>query len=188
MTVRPIPAERPVIRTTRDITCTTPSGISRRPSSPVSSEQRGTEPKVLPATLAHPKPDAYPSRKPNRNRGADGSVLGRRVHDRHRSAGDRQSARPPPAPTIRSFRVPVTGRCFNSAGLENLLEPVFPDEPADMFYTAMETHRPAVEGLIKAVGLRPIHLSPDAHQVATLWFTLALGQERGRHVAFRVLQ
>ena len=70
----------------------------------------------------------------------------------------------------------------------NLLEPVFPDEPADMFYTAMETHRPAVEGLIKALGLRPIHLSPDAHQVATLWFTLALGQERGRHVAFRVLQ
>ena len=67
------------------------------------------------------------------------------------SLSDRQSARPPPAPTIRSFRVPVTGRCFNSAGLENLLEPVFPDEPADMFYTAMETHRPAVEGLIKAV-------------------------------------
>ena len=57
-----------------------------------------------------------------------------------------------------------------------------------MFYTAMETDRPSVEGLIKAVGLRPIHLSPDAHQVATLWFTLALGQERGRHVAFRVLQ
>ena len=57
-----------------------------------------------------------------------------------------------------------------------------------MFYTAVETDRPSVEGLIKAVGLRPIHLSPDAHQVATLWFNARAGSERGRPVAFRVLQ
>ncbi len=83
-------------------------------------------------------------------------------------------------------------RCFNSIGVENLREPAFPDGLADMFYTATENDRPAVETLITAVGLRPIYLGPDAHQVvdavATLWFTLALGQQRGRHLAFRVLQ
>ena len=31
MTARPMPVEQPVIRTTRDITCATPEGISRRP-------------------------------------------------------------------------------------------------------------------------------------------------------------
>jgi predicted dinucleotide-binding enzyme len=82
-------------------------------------------------------------------------------------------------------------RCFNSVGVENLLQPVFADGVADMFYTATESDRPVVEDLIRAVGLRPVHLGPDAHavadSVATLWFTLALGRQRGRHLAFRVL-
>jgi predicted dinucleotide-binding enzyme len=82
-------------------------------------------------------------------------------------------------------------RCFNSVGVENLLQPVFADGVADMFYTATESDRPVVESLIEAVGLRPIYLGPDAHavadSVAALWFTLALGRQRGRHLAFRVL-
>ena len=57
--------------------------------------------------------------------------------------------------------------------------------------TAMESDRPAVEFLIEAVGSRPIYLGPDAHavadSVAALWFTLALGRQRGPHLAFRVL-
>ena len=91
--------------------------------------------------------------------------------------------------TIMSVRY---SRCFNSVGVENLLQPNFPDGIADMFFTATEIDRPAVETLIQAVGLRPIYLGPDAHQladsIATLWFTLALGQHRGRHLAFRVPQ
>jgi hypothetical protein len=48
-----------------------------------------------------------------------------------------------------------------------------------------------VETLVEAVGLRPAYLGPDQHEVVDgvlrLWFALALGRRRGRHLAFRVL-
>jgi 8-hydroxy-5-deazaflavin:NADPH oxidoreductase len=89
----------------------------------------------------------------------------------------------------------VTGaryaRAFNSLGAENLADPHFGTETADMIYSAPEADRPAVEDLIRAVGLRPVYAGAGAHEVVDgvlrLWFALAIGQSRGRHLAFRVL-
>lgn len=82
-------------------------------------------------------------------------------------------------------------RAFNSLGAENLADPQFGTETADMIYSAPEADRPAVEDLIRAVGLRPVYAGDGAHEVVDgvlrLWFALAIGQGRGRHLAFRVL-
>ena len=49
-----------------------------------------------------------------------------------------------------------------------------------------------VEQLISAVGLRPVYLGGVEQlglldSIAALWFTLALGQKKGRHLAFKAL-
>ena len=84
-------------------------------------------------------------------------------------------------------------RAFNSYGWENFAEPVFDGVAADLFYAGPDADaRTAVEQLIADVGLRPVWLG-GADQVglvdavASLWFALALGQRKGRHLAFRVL-
>jgi 8-hydroxy-5-deazaflavin:NADPH oxidoreductase len=90
------------------------------------------------------------------------------------------------APTARY------ARALNTLGVENLADPRFGDEVADMFFSTAETDRTAVETLIRAVGLRPVYLGPDQEDVVDgvlrLWFALAVGQQRGRHLAFRVLE
>src|SRR5882724_10747188 len=82
-------------------------------------------------------------------------------------------------------------RCFNTLGVENLQDPHFGDEVADMFFSAPEADRPTVEALIAALGMGAAYLGHDQHEtvdsVLKLWFTLAMGQHRGRHLAFRVL-
>jgi predicted dinucleotide-binding enzyme len=82
-------------------------------------------------------------------------------------------------------------RCFNTLGVENLQDPHFGDEVADMFFSAPEADRPTVEAIISALGMGPAYLGNDQHEtvdsVLKLWFTLAMGQHRGRHLAFRVL-
>jgi predicted dinucleotide-binding enzyme len=89
------------------------------------------------------------------------------------------------APTARY------ARAFNSLGWENFANPRFGDTAADLFFSSAEDDRPIVEALIEAVGLRPAYLGPDQHEVVDgvlrLWFALAIGQGRGRHLAFRVL-
>jgi 8-hydroxy-5-deazaflavin:NADPH oxidoreductase len=82
-------------------------------------------------------------------------------------------------------------RAFNTLGGENLADPVFDGVPADMFYSAPEGDRPTLDALIGAAGLRPVYLG-DGQQdtvdgVLRLWFALAVGQGRGRHLAFRTL-
>jgi predicted dinucleotide-binding enzyme len=82
-------------------------------------------------------------------------------------------------------------RVFNSLGVENFADPSFGAETADMIYSAPEADRQPVEELIRAVGLRPVYAGDGAHEVVDgvlrLWFALAIGQGRGRHLAFRVL-
>lgn len=82
-------------------------------------------------------------------------------------------------------------RAFNSLGWENFAEPLFGDTAADLFFSANEEDRPLVEALVSAVGLRPVYVGPDQHEVVDgvlrLWFALAVGQQRGRRLAFRVL-
>jgi 8-hydroxy-5-deazaflavin:NADPH oxidoreductase len=90
------------------------------------------------------------------------------------------------APTARY------ARALNTLGVENLADPRFGDEVADMFFSTAETDRTVVESLIRAVGLRPVYLGPDQEDVVDgvlrLWFALAVGRQRGRHLAFRVLE
>jgi deazaflavin-dependent oxidoreductase (nitroreductase family) len=89
------------------------------------------------------------------------------------------------APTARYVRA------FNALGWENFADPVFDGVVADLFYSAEEADRETVERLIRDIGLNPVYLGPEQHdlldQLLKLWFTLATGQRRGRHLAFKVL-
>jgi 8-hydroxy-5-deazaflavin:NADPH oxidoreductase len=82
-------------------------------------------------------------------------------------------------------------RAFNALGWENFADPVFDGVVADLFYSAEEADRETVERLIRDVGLNPVYLGPGQHdlldQLFKLWFALAKGQGRGRHLAFKVL-
>jgi 8-hydroxy-5-deazaflavin:NADPH oxidoreductase len=83
-------------------------------------------------------------------------------------------------------------RAFNTLGFENFADPVFDGVPADLFFSAPAADRATVEELITAVGLRPAYLGEGQEDVVDgvlrLWFALAIGQHRGRHLAFRVLE
>jgi len=85
-------------------------------------------------------------------------------------------------------------RAFNSIGWENIANPRFGDAVADLFYAGPATdERAAVEALIADIGFRPQYVGegPDAHRavdsLTTLWFALAFGRHRGRHLAFQLL-
>ncbi len=84
-------------------------------------------------------------------------------------------------------------RAFNTLGWENFAEPNFDGIQADLFYCGPEGDaRATVEQLVAAIGLRPVYLGGVEQMglldsIATLWFTLALGQKKGRHLAFKVL-
>lgn len=84
-------------------------------------------------------------------------------------------------------------RAFNSLGWENFAEPIFDGIQADLFYCGPDGNaRKTVEQLISDVGLRPVYLGGSEQMglldsIAALWFALAFGQKKGRHLAFKVL-
>jgi 8-hydroxy-5-deazaflavin:NADPH oxidoreductase len=82
-------------------------------------------------------------------------------------------------------------RAFNTLGWENFADPRFDGTPGDLFFSSAEADRTVVEALVDAVGLRPVYVGDGQHEVVDgvlrLWFALAIGQRRGRHLAFRVL-
>lgn len=84
-------------------------------------------------------------------------------------------------------------RAFNSLGWENFADPLFDGVQADLFYCGSEgDSRAVVEQMIADVGLRPVSLGGVdqvalVDSVASLWFALALGQKKGRHLAFKML-
>lgn len=84
-------------------------------------------------------------------------------------------------------------RAFNSLGWENLAHPQFAGIPADLFYCGPDGEsRSTLEQLIAEVGLRPIRVGGNEQvslvdSVTRLWMTLAFGQQRGRHLAFKLL-
>jgi predicted dinucleotide-binding enzyme len=83
-------------------------------------------------------------------------------------------------------------RAFNTLRGENMADPEFPDGPADMFFSALEEDRDVVADVIRAVGLRPVYVGQDQEELLDglfrLWIALAVGQKRGRRLAFRVLE
>jgi hypothetical protein len=90
-------------------------------------------------------------------------------------------------PTAQVFRA------FNNLGWENFAQPNFGPVPADLFYCGPAGEaQTRVEHLISQVGLRPIWVggpeqTANVDALGGLWFALALGQRRGRHLAFKLL-
>jgi predicted dinucleotide-binding enzyme len=85
-------------------------------------------------------------------------------------------------------------RAFNTYGYENFANPAFGGIQADLFFCGPDgASRTVIEQLIAAVGLRPMYLG-GVEQVgivdgiAGIWFALAFGQKKGRHLAFKVLE
>jgi hypothetical protein len=87
----------------------------------------------------------------------------------------------------------IPARAFNSVGWENFADPDFGGTPADLLWCGPDGDPGAlVEALIADVGLRPVRVGgldqlPVVDMLANLWFALALGQGRGRHLAFKIL-
>ena len=84
-------------------------------------------------------------------------------------------------------------RVFNSLGWENFANPIFEGIAADLFYCGTDGEvRATAEQLISDIGLRPVSLG-GVEQVGVidsllgLWFALAAGQRKGRHLAFKML-
>jgi predicted dinucleotide-binding enzyme len=82
-------------------------------------------------------------------------------------------------------------RAFNTLGGENFADPVFDGTPADLFFSSAPGDRATLEELVTAVGLRPMYVGENQQDVVDgmlrLWFALAVGQGRGRHLAFHTL-
>ncbi|GAC1364286.1 MAG: NADPH-dependent F420 reductase [Ktedonobacteraceae bacterium] len=84
-------------------------------------------------------------------------------------------------------------RAFNSLGWENFADPTYDGIQVDLFYCGPDgATRTTMEQLIADVGLRPIYLGGVEQvglldSIASLWFTLAFAQKKGRRVAFKVL-
>lgn len=92
------------------------------------------------------------------------------------------------APTAQVFRA------FNYLGWENFADPHFGAQQADLFYCGPDAPeaRALVEQLIADIGLRPLRIGGaekadllDA--LLRLWFTFAVEQKMGRHLAFKLL-
>ena len=84
-------------------------------------------------------------------------------------------------------------RAFNTYGWENFANPQFEEGTAGLFYCGHDGDaRTTVEQLISDVGLHPMYLGGVEQvglvdSVTGLWFALAIGQHKGRHLAFKVL-
>ena len=87
----------------------------------------------------------------------------------------------------------IVHRAFNSLGWENFAEPCIDGEQIAQFYCVPSGEsQVVVEELIAAIGLRPIRVggletAEQVDAIGSLWVTLAIGQHRGRHMAFRLL-
>lgn len=85
-------------------------------------------------------------------------------------------------------------RAFNNYGWENFENPAYAGQTGDLFYcgTDWAAARTVMEQLIKDVGLNPVYLGgPEqvgvVDSILKLWFALSSGQQKGRHLAFKVL-
>lgn len=85
-------------------------------------------------------------------------------------------------------------RAFNASGWENFADPFYGGIPVDLFYCGPDgDSRGLLEGLIGAVGLRPVYLgglemAPVVDALGTLWVTLSFKQGFGRGIALKLLQ
>ena len=84
-------------------------------------------------------------------------------------------------------------RAFSSLGWENLENPEFDGTKADLFYCGDEGAKDTVEQLISDIGLDPVYLGGTdrvtlVEGMTDMWFNLALKQQMGRRLAFKLLK
>ena len=84
-------------------------------------------------------------------------------------------------------------RAFSSLGWENLANPDFEGTKADLFYCGDEDAKSTVEQLISDIGLEPVYLGGTdrvdlVEGMTDMWFNLALKQQMGRRLAFKLLK
>ena len=84
-------------------------------------------------------------------------------------------------------------RAFSSLGWENLENPEFDGTKADLFYCGDEGAKGTVEQLISDIGLDPVYLGGTdrvalVEGMTDMWFNLALKQQMGRRLAFKLLK
>ena len=83
-------------------------------------------------------------------------------------------------------------RAFNTLGGENMADPLFDGQRADMFFSAPVDDRDTVETVVDAVGLRPVYVGEDKEAIIDclfrLWIALAIEQGRGRRLALHLLE
>jgi predicted dinucleotide-binding enzyme len=85
-------------------------------------------------------------------------------------------------------------RAFNTLGRECFADPVIGGQRVDLLNGVEEgAGRDVAEQLIQDMGLEPAWLGgPDSFElvdsVTRLWFTLAIKQSLGRHLAFKIIR
>lgn len=87
----------------------------------------------------------------------------------------------------------ILARAFSTLGWENFAKPRLGGQRIDLFFCSPPTVRPALESLISAIGLRPVYLgdldtASALDGMTRMWFALAIGQKRGRRIAFKLLE
>lgn len=119
-----------------------------------------------------------------------GALAGKLVIDATNSVGRTDMHHAAAAGEIEGLRYV---RAFNTLGVENIINPRVDGVEFDMLFTAPATDRNVAEQLITDVGFRPIWLGEGEAAASTLdgltriWFALAIGQGRGRHLGFKVV-
>ena len=117
---------------------------------------------------------------------------------RRRGRGGRRGTarryRSPTAKTALTAAGATTYRAFNTTGWEQMANPRFGTQRADMPYSGLDgNERPVVDRLVDDLGFRAIWLGDgtEAHALtdalARLWFQLAFRQGWGRRLAWRML-
>ena len=118
---------------------------------------------------------------------------------RGRTAIDATNSMSPGADTLHHVDALTTAgattyRAFNTTGWEQMAQPRFGPQCADMPYSGPDgSERHVVDRLVDDLGFRAIWLGdgPDAHALtdalARLWFQLAFRQGWGRRLAWKML-
>ncbi|MDX1414298.1 MAG: NAD(P)-binding domain-containing protein [Candidatus Promineifilaceae bacterium] len=84
-------------------------------------------------------------------------------------------------------------RAFSNLGWENFADPMIKGVQIDLFYCGDPgPQQQQVDKLIADIGLRPVYIGDISQagiidSLTQLWFTLALRQGLGRHLAFKLL-
>jgi 8-hydroxy-5-deazaflavin:NADPH oxidoreductase len=117
----------------------------------------------------------------------DGKILIDAANNMRGAATDSMSVFAAKTPNAKVYRA------FNIYGWENFEETEFGGVRGDLFYCGPDGEpRAIMEKLIADVGLEPMYVGgPDqvgvVDGILRLWFALANGQKKGRHLTFKVL-